>query len=151
LIATGSKPKLPDIPGINEAIKEKYAITSDDFFDLTSLPENTVILGGGPIGVELGSILKKFNVNVTIVEMMDRLIPGLDADLGNSLMKIFDENGIKVITNANATKIDFNSRTLILSNGTILNPDLILIATGRIPVTNNLNLDAAAFYNSLFV
>jgi len=141
LIATGSKPKLPDIPGINEAIKEKYAITSDDFFDLTSLPENTVILGGGPIGVELGSILKKFNVNVTIVEMMDRLIPGLDADLGNSLMKIFDENGIKVITNANATKIDFNSRTLILSNGTILNPDLILIATGRIPVTNNLNLD----------
>ncbi|MGB9815617.1 MAG: dihydrolipoyl dehydrogenase family protein [Thermoplasmata archaeon] len=141
LIATGSKPKIPNISGIDEAMKEKYVITSDDFFDLTSLPENIIILGGGPIGVELGSILRKFDLNVTIVEMMDRLIPGLDSDLGNFLMKIFDENGIKIITNAYATKIDFKSRTLNLSNGIILHPDLILIATGRIPVITNLNLD----------
>jgi dihydrolipoamide dehydrogenase len=141
LIATGSKPSVPNIDGISDSIKKKYAITSDEFFNLNNLPEKTVVLGGGPIGVEIGSILKKLNVKVTIIEMMERLLPSLDADLGNSLKKFFDDIGIETLLNISITKIDTDNKKLILSNGSIIYSDMILIATGRKPNSENLNLE----------
>lgn len=141
LIATGSKPKIPEINGIHDSIRNGFAITSDEIFDLQDLPERITIMGGGPIGVEIGSVLKKLNVEVTLIEAMERLIPTLDFDLGNSLKKYFDDIGIKVITGKNVNRIDSENKTLMLSDGSSIKTDMVLIATGRRPVSENLNLE----------
>ncbi|MGC8608028.1 MAG: dihydrolipoyl dehydrogenase family protein [Vulcanisaeta sp.] len=144
LIATGSRPKLPPIKGIEQGLRRGFAITSDDFFLLDSIPESVLIIGGGAIGVELGTLLYKLGSRVTIVEVMDRLLPTFpDPELGNYLAgKVMKEMyGIDIKVSTSVTEIDPDNGLVRLSNGESLKVNKVLIAVGREPNTEGLNLE----------
>ena len=78
LIATGSMPVVPPIPGVKEGIAAGYILTNKEVLDLTELPKNLVVIGGGVIGVELATFYAELGSKVTIVEGLDRLLPNMD-------------------------------------------------------------------------
>ncbi len=143
LIATGSRPKIPLIKGLEQGLKSGFVITSDDFFSLDSVPESILIVGGGAIGVELGTLLYKLGSKVMIVEIMDRLLPTFtDPELGNYLAnRIMREMyGIDVRVSTSVTEIDPGNKLVRLSNGEVVKVDKVLVAVGRIPNTEELTL-----------
>ena len=98
IIATGSRPLVPgSIRGLREAMDRGFAMTSDEAFDLAEVPESLVIVGGGPIGVEIATAWRWLGSRVSIVEMMDRLLPGLDPEPGQALQKVYAERGDRPI------------------------------------------------------
>ncbi|GAB6945648.1 dihydrolipoyl dehydrogenase family protein [Vulcanisaeta sp. JCM 14467] len=144
LIATGSKPKIPVIKGIEQGLKRGFVITSDEFFSLDSIPESILIVGGGAIGVELGTLLHKLGSRVIIVEVMDRLLPTFpDPELGDYLAnRIMREMyGIDVRVKTSVTEVDPDNKLVRLSSGETVKVDKVLVAVGRVPNTEGLNLE----------
>ncbi|WP_054854822.1 NAD(P)/FAD-dependent oxidoreductase [Vulcanisaeta sp. JCM 16161] len=144
MIATGSRPKIPPIRGIEEGLRSGFAITSDDFFSLDAIPESILIIGGGAIGVELGTLLHKLGSKVIIAEIMDRLLPTFtDPELGNYLAnRVMREiYGIDVKVNTSVTEVDPSNKVVRLSNGESIKVDKVLVAVGRVPNTEGLNLE----------
>ncbi len=128
ILATGSKPaQLKDLERDG-----KFILNSDDILNLSQLPENILITGSGAIGVEWARIFSSLDKNVTVVELADRLLPAADADVSKRLDRLFKKSGIKFFTGAKVDSI--SNKTVTLSNGQILNPDIILCAAGREPV-----------------
>lgn len=99
LIATGSKPTLLPIPGA------ELAMTSDDFLQLDTLPENVVVIGGGVIGLEFASIMSAYGVEVTVVEFCKEVLPPFDADIAKRLRSYLSRRGIKFVMGAAVTGI----------------------------------------------
>jgi dihydrolipoamide dehydrogenase len=121
IIAAGSKPAA--IPGID--INEKDIFSSDGILNISELPKNLTIIGGGVIGVEFASFYNAFGVRVTIIEMMDRLIPMQSREASKKLEIIFKKRGIDVLTR---TKADSITRPA-------------LVAVGRAPVTEGIGCE----------
>ncbi len=140
VVATGSKPKIPPIKGIYEALKDKYVLVSDDALNLTEVPEKILTVGGGAIGVELSTLWYKFGSKITIVELMDRLLPTMDPELGEGLRKLLNGKGFEIITSTSVTKIDSINKKVYLSNGKTIDADKVLLSVGRTPVIDNLGL-----------
>ena len=139
LVATGSVPKsIPGIPVDNDAI-----ITSDDALALDRIPESVIILGGGAIGCEFATVWHSFGAEVTIVEAMPHLVPLEDEASSKSLEKSFKRQGIK--TNLGARIIEAQRTPagveVSLEGGTTLSAELLLVAVGRAPVTDDIGLD----------
>lgn len=131
VIATGSTPR--SIPGVEE---DDFVINSDSFFDLKEIPGSMVIIGGGAIGVEFANILSFFGSKVTIVEMMDHIVPTEDVEISCELEKIFKRYGISVFTKS---KINISEGKVTVEsneNTSIIEPDKVLVAIGRKPVFN---------------
>ncbi|ACB85746.1 dihydrolipoyl dehydrogenase [Natranaerobius thermophilus] len=101
ILATGSKPKLPPIEGI----EHENVLTSTELLNLKELPSKMVIIGGGVIGMELSFILNKFGVDVTVVEAMDHILPYMDKQIGEEIKISAEEQGINIITGAFAKEI----------------------------------------------
>ncbi|WP_054857145.1 NAD(P)/FAD-dependent oxidoreductase [Vulcanisaeta sp. JCM 16159] len=144
LIATGSRPKVPPIRGVEEGLRRGFVITSDDFFSLDSIPDSILIIGGGAIGVELGTLLHKLGSKVIIVEIMDRLLPTFaDAELGNYLANrvMREMYGVDVRVGTSVTEVDPDNRLVRLSSGEAVKVDKVLVAVGRVPNTEGLNLE----------
>ncbi len=141
IIATGSAPMRipgwPDDPAI--------VCTSDEAVHWADLPKKLLIIGGGVIGCEFACMMQSFGVEVTIVEMMSRILPTLDADLGSELLKIFRQRGIvcHLDTKVEEMRIAGGAVTARLSSGEPLSFDRVLVATGRRPNTSELGLDRA--------
>jgi dihydrolipoamide dehydrogenase len=145
IVATGSQPR--SIPGIE--IDGKRIITSDEAIALKQVPKSIVILGSGAVGVEFASIFRRFGSDVTIIELLPRLVPVEDEAVSVELERSFRKQGIKVLTatkvtsakaGANAVEIEAQ-----LSDGKSgkLNAEYLLVATGRGPVTNGLGAEDA--------
>lgn len=128
ILATGSKPS--EIKGM-ETDKE-FILNSNDVLNLSKLPENILIIGSGAIGIEWARVFSALEKNVTIVELADRLLPVADEDVSKRLDRLFKKDKVKVFTGVKVEKIE--NRTVTLSNGQVLNPDMILSAVGREPV-----------------
>lgn len=150
LIATGSRPLVPQIGGLEET----GYLTNEDVFNLLRLPSSLVIVGGGPIGVELGQSFRRLGTNVTIVEGLDRVLPKEDPEVSATLSAVLKSEGINVITNAlfvNA-KRDGNKKVVTAKQGERLRAfeaDEILLTLGRRPNIEGLNLKAARItYNN---
>ncbi|BDR93412.1 dihydrolipoyl dehydrogenase family protein [Vulcanisaeta souniana] len=144
LIATGSRPKIPPIKGMEQGLRSGFAVTSDDFFYLRSIPDSVLIIGGGAIGIELGTLLSKLGSRVTIVEVMDRLLPTFpDPELGNYLASriMMEMYGVNVKVGTSVTEVDPSNKMVRLSSGETVKVDAVLIATGREPNTQGLNLE----------
>ncbi len=125
LIAAGSKPsqlKTLQFDG-------KRIISSDDILNLKDVPKSLLIIGGGVIGCEFASLFFTLGSNVTIVEKMPQLLPGVDKDAARKLELIFKKKGITVNTNFDASTADFN------------NYALVLLSVGRAPITEDLGLE----------
>ncbi len=102
VIATGAGPLVPKIEGVDSV---DY-LTSDNLWDLTVLPKRLVVLGGGPIGCEMTQAFARLGSKVTQVEMATRLLPREDADAAAEVQKAFDDDGIKVMTQCKALRVE---------------------------------------------
>ena len=143
IIATGSKPNY--FPGMEP--DKKRIITSTEALSLKEIPKHMIVIGGGVIGLELGSVYARLGSNVTVVEFQDTLIPTMDKTLGKELMKILKKEGFKflfkhAVQNVKSTK---NGVILDVKNkkGEIINleGDYCLVSVGRKAYTEKLGLD----------
>lgn len=146
LVATGSRPALPPVEGLEDA----DPLTSDDVWDLRTLPERLVVLGGGAIGCELGQAFARLGSNVTIVEMADQLLPTEEPEAGAVLRQVLRGEGITVRTGTRAVRVDATSDGPVLvvettderAQTTRIPYDRVLVAAGRRPTTQDLGLEA---------
>jgi dihydrolipoamide dehydrogenase len=143
IIATGSKPA--SLPFIQ--IDKKRIITSTEALSLPSLPKSMVIIGGGVIGLELGSVYARLGTEVNVIEYMDRIIPGMDDDMGKELLRVLKKLGIKFHLSHKVNKVEAGKDTVKV---TALNSkeqevsfeaEYCLVSVGRKPYTDGLGLD----------
>ena len=142
VIATGSRADLPPIEGLAEAAP----FTNETIFDeLTSRPERLIVLGGGPIGCELGQAFGRLGVRVTILERMGRLLEKEEAEAAELLRARLGAEGIRVLTGAQARRVSRQGALTCveLSDGETLEAEALLVAAGRVPNTDGLGLEAA--------
>ncbi|UWM91983.1 dihydrolipoyl dehydrogenase [Streptococcus parauberis] len=142
ILATGSKVSRINIPGIDS----KLVLTSDDILDLREMPKSLAVMGGGVVGIELGLVWASYGVDVTVVEMADRIIPAMDKDVSLELQKILAKKGMKIKTSVGVSEIveENNQLILKLNNGEEIVAEKALLSIGRVPQMNgleNLNLD----------
>jgi len=143
IVATGSAPR--SVPGIE--IDHKRIITSDDAIHLPQVPKSLIIMGSGAVGVEFASIFRRFGSEVTIIELLPRLVPVEDEAVSAELEKSFRKQGIKCLTGTKVTKAAAGASGVELeaqgSDGKTqkLSADILLVATGRGPVTTGLGVE----------
>jgi dihydrolipoamide dehydrogenase len=140
VLATGSQPR--SVPGVE--IDRKRIITSDEAIALREVPKSIVVLGAGAVGVEFASIFRSFGSEVTIIELLPRLVPVEDEDVSAELQKAFRKRGITVHTGSKVTRavadengVDLD-QTLTDGKTEKIRADYLLVATGRGPVTEGL-------------
>jgi dihydrolipoamide dehydrogenase len=141
VIATGSFPMSPPIPGLESDL----CVDSTGLLAQTAIPRRLTILGGGIIGCEFASIFNTFGSEVTIVEMLPRLIPQEDEDAAKELAKQFGKKGIALQLGKQCTKVEQqgNELTVHFGEGETVTADLMLVAVGRAPLVEGLGLEAA--------
>lgn len=143
-ISTGSRPAVPPIEGL----KETGFITNEEVFHLKKLPETLIVLGGGPIGLELGQSFARFGSDVTVVEMDKRLVPKEDEEVSATVEQIMRAEGLRILLNHKAVRaVAANGRKVLTvehdGEKTELQAEEILVSTGRRPNIEGLNLEAA--------
>ncbi len=145
IIATGSKPST--LPFIK--LDKKRVITSTEALKLKEIPKHLVIIGGGVIGLELGQVYRRLGADVSVVEFMDRIIPGMDKALSRELQKVMKKQGVKFYTSHKVTEVKTTAKEVtIVADDKKGNPvefkgDYCLVSVGRRPYTDGLNADAA--------
>jgi dihydrolipoamide dehydrogenase len=139
IVATGSFPLRPPIPGLESDL----CVDSTGLLAQTEVPRRLVILGGGIIGCEFASILNRFGSEVTIIEMLDTLIPQEDADAAKELAKQFGKRGITLQLGKQCTGVEQRGNALAVSfgDGEQVECDLMLVAVGRGPLVEGLGLE----------
>jgi len=139
LVATGSWPTIPPIPG------SEHAISSNEAFFLPSLPESVLIVGGGYIGVEFAGIFHGLGVDVTQVHRGQLFLRGFDDDVRSFLAREITKKGIRLRFKTQVTKIERSNgkNRVTLTDGTSMETETIMFATGRAPNTPNLGLEKA--------
>ena len=141
IVATGSFPIRPPIPGLDSPL----CVDSTGLLAQTEVPRRLVILGGGIIGCEFASIFRTFGSEVTIVEMLDRLIPQEDEDASKELAKAFGKNGIALALGKQCSGVEESAGGLTVRYGDdeSVEADLMLVSVGRAPLVSGIGLDAA--------
>jgi dihydrolipoamide dehydrogenase len=138
IIATGSFPLAPPIPGLDS----QRCVDSTGLLAQTEVPRRFVVLGGGIIGAEFASIFRRFGSEVTIIEMLPRLIPQEDEDAATELAKQFQKRGITLHLGKQCTKVeDGEALTVHFGDGETVEADLMLVSVGRGPTVENLGLE----------
>jgi dihydrolipoamide dehydrogenase len=144
VIATGSIPS--DLPGIK--IDEKVIISSTGAIKLEKVPKKMIVVGGGYIGLEMGSVWSRLGSEVQVVEFLDHITPGMDKEISKEFMKILKKQGIKFNMQNKVQSIKKNNSGAVVStvdkdgNSNNFECDVVLISVGRKPNTNGLNLEA---------
>jgi dihydrolipoamide dehydrogenase len=145
IIATGSKPS--SLPFIK--VDKDRIITSTEALKLKEVPKHLVIIGGGVIGIELGQVYLRLGAQVSVVEFMDRIIPGMDASLSKELTKVLKKQGMKFYTSHKVQSVD-NAKNVVTvkaenTKGEIITfeGDYALVSVGRHPYTDGLNAEKA--------
>ena len=144
LIATGSRPVMPRVEGLEEV----GYLTNESVFDLMNLPSSIVIVGGGPVGVELSQAFERLGAKVTIIQGQERILPREDPEVSEVVARVLNSEGIDIVTNARFVKAgrSGNKKVVTARQGDqLLNfeADEIVLAVGRQPNIEGLNLEAA--------
>lgn len=136
LLAPGSRPALPPIPGIDL----EGVVTSDELLEAEKLPQRLVIIGGGVIGVEFASVFAALGTSVTVIEAMGQLLPSLDREIAQSLKMLMKKRGVKVLTDTRVQEIrKQEDGSLSVDFGSAQETaDLVLVSVGRRPYTEGL-------------
>jgi dihydrolipoamide dehydrogenase len=145
VIATGSEPS--SLPGVT--IDEKTVVTSTGALTLPKIPKTMVVIGAGVIGLEMGSVYARLGAEVTVIEYLDAITPGMDAEVAKTFQRILGKQGIKFILGAavqgvTTTKKGATVAYKLRKNDTdaSLDAEVVLVATGRKPFTAGLGLEA---------
>lgn len=140
LVATGATPAVPPIPGLEHT---PYW-TSTEALIAEAIPEHLIVLGGSAVGLELAQAFLRLGAKVTVVELMPRLLPREDEDIGRALKAILEQEGMRILTGVQSKAVRHAQNTFELElAGEALAGDALLVATGRRPNTADLNLQAA--------
>jgi dihydrolipoamide dehydrogenase len=148
IIATGSKPaSLPFI-----SIDKKRIITSTEALEMTEVPKHLIIIGGGVIGLELGSVYGRLGAKVSVVEYMDSIIPTMDRTMGKELQKSLKKNNFEFYLSHKVKEVSAKGKVVTVKaddsagKELVLEGDYVLVAVGRKPYTENLGLDKAGVH-----
>jgi dihydrolipoamide dehydrogenase len=141
IVATGSYPMRPPIEGLDSP----RCVDSTGLLSQTEVPRRLVVLGGGIIGCEFASIFERFGTEVTIIEMLDTLIPQEDVDATSELRKAFAKRGIVAQLGKQCTKVEDTGAGLVVhfGEGETVECDLMLVSVGRAPLVEGIGLEAA--------
>lgn len=139
VIATGSE-SVP-LPGVE--VDEKQIVTSTGGLELDKVPDHLVVIGGGYIGLELGSVWRRLGAQVTVVEFLDRIVPTMDGEIAKSFERILTRQGIKfrLGTKVTGARKGNDGVTLSLEPGGELKADIVLLSIGRRPYTDGIGGD----------
>ncbi len=145
IIASGSEPA--SLPGVE--VDEKVVVTSTGALELSKVPKKLVVIGAGVIGLELGSVYKRLGSDVQVIEFLDAITPGMDAEVQRSFQKILKKQGIDFTMGAAVQKVDATKTKAKVTyklrkddSEHVVDADVVLVATGRKPYTEGLGLDA---------
>jgi dihydrolipoamide dehydrogenase len=146
VIATGSD--VARLKGVT--IDEKRVVSSTGALILEKVPERLLVVGAGVIGLELGSVWRRLGAEVVVVEFLDRILPGMDAEVCKQFQRLLDKQGIKFRLSSKVTAVDAAGKRLKASiepaaggAAETIEADVVLVAIGRVPFTEGLGLDAA--------
>jgi len=145
VIATGSE-SVP-LPGVT--VDEKHIVTSTGALELDKVPNHLIVVGGGVIGLELGSVWQRLGAKVTVVEFLDRIAAGMDSELATNFQRVLQKQGFTFRLGAKVTGAQTNADGVALTiepvkggPGETLQADIVLVAIGRRPYTEGLGLEA---------
>ncbi|MEM7598037.1 MAG: dihydrolipoyl dehydrogenase [Pseudomonadota bacterium] len=145
IVASGSEPS--SLPGVE--IDEKIVVTSTGALELSKVPKKMVVIGAGVIGLELGSVYARLGSDVTVVEFLDAITPGMDGDVQKTFQKLLKKQGLNFImgaavqsVDATKTKAKVNYNLRKDDSAHQLDADIVLVSTGRKPYTDGLGLEA---------
>jgi len=148
IIATGSS--VTPLPGVAVDNDKQIIVDSTGALELAKVPEHMVVIGGGVIGLELGSVWRRLGAKVTCVEFLDQILPGMDADVRKDANRIFKKQGIEFKLKTKVTKADVKGKKAVLAlepaaggDAETLEADVVLVSIGRRPNTDGLGLDKA--------
>jgi len=143
IVCTGSRPSIPPIPGLSEV---QY-LTNQNLFTLERFPDRLLILGAGAIGLEMGQAFQRLGSQVTVIDVEKNLLPREDADIAQYLRGVLEHEGIRFVLGAQVQHVaSLNDRivmeTVVDGGHETVEGDMLLVATGRCPNTENLDLAA---------
>ena len=145
VIATGSESA--NLPGVT--VDEKVVVTSTGALTLPAIPKSMVVIGAGVIGLEMGSVYARLGTQVTVVEYLDAITPGADAEVAKTLQRILTKQGLKFILGAAVQGVETSAIGAVVNyklkkddSAASLTADVVLVATGRKPFIAGLGLDA---------
>ena len=141
VIATGTKPVIPDVDGLPGV----RFWTNREAIETPTCPRSLVVLGGGPVGLELGQVFRRFGAEVTIVEAAERILPAEEPENSAALSEMLRADGIMVRTGVGAERVEPSQRgvSITLSDGSGLDVERLLVATGRRPDLKSIHLERA--------
>jgi dihydrolipoamide dehydrogenase len=146
VIATGSS--VTPLPGVE--IDQERIVDSTGALELAKVPGHLVVIGGGVIGLELGSVWKRLGAKVTVVEYLDQILPGMDGEVRKEAGKIFKKQGFEIRTSTKVTKAEKTGQGVALTvepaqggEAQTIEADVVLVSIGRRPNVDGLNLEAA--------
>lgn len=141
IIATGALPFIPPIKGLKEGIDKGFVKTSKEMLDIKSIPKKLVIIGGGVIGCEFATIFSAMNIEVTIIEKMDTILPMMDIDVRQEYIKSLVKDGVKISTNSEVKEITTNSVKYFMNDKEhSIEADTVLLSIGMKPNTKDLEV-----------
>ncbi|WP_282169810.1 dihydrolipoyl dehydrogenase [Ruegeria atlantica] len=145
IIASGSEPS--SLPGVD--VDEKVVVTSTGALSLNKVPKKLVVIGAGVIGLELGSVYQRLGAEVTVVEFLDAITPGMDPEVQKTFQRILKKQGLKFVmgaavqkTEATKTKAKVTYKLRKDDSEHVIEADTVLVATGRKPFSDGLGLEA---------
>jgi dihydrolipoamide dehydrogenase len=146
VIATGSD--VAQLPGVE--IDEKVVVSSTGALELDTVPKRLVVIGAGVIGLELGSVWRRLGSEVLVIEYLDRILPGMDAEVGKQFQRILGKQGIAFKLSSKVTKVERKQQGVVVTvepaaggQAEAVDADVVLVAIGRVPYTEGLGLEHA--------
>ena len=141
VVATGSSAFIPPVKGLQQA----NFLTNKDMYSLPALPESMIVLGGGPIGVEMAQAYCRLGSKVSIVELAPRLLSRMDEDASTILADVLTSEGISIYLSSEVVEVAdlAGVKQIRLKDGSLLKAEALLVASGRKPVVDSLNLEKA--------
>lgn len=148
VIATGSDVATP--PGVAVAFDETTIVSSTGAIALEKVPASMVVIGAGVIGLELGSVWRRLGSKVTVVEYLDRILPGMDGEIAKQFQRMMEKQGVTFLLSSKVTKVEkaksgasVTYEPVAGGDAVVLSGDVVLVATGRRPYTDGLGLEEA--------
>ncbi|HUS61115.1 MAG TPA: FAD-dependent oxidoreductase, partial [Acidimicrobiales bacterium] len=144
LVCTGSRPAVPDLPGLAEA----GYLTSENFFEIERAPRSLIIIGGGPIAIEISQAMRRLGIQVTVLQRGSGILPRDEPSLVDRLTRVIVEEGVELCLEVETTRVDMEHGGLKVVHGTRAGApatwvaEQLLVATGRKPNIEGLGLDA---------
>jgi len=149
VIATGSDIATP--PGVDVKFDEKIIVSSTGALSLDKVPAKMIVIGAGVIGLEMGSVWRRLGAEVVVVEYLDRILPGMDNEVAKQFQRILEKQGFAFNLSSKVTKVEKKGKGGAVTFEPVaggaavtLEADIVLVATGRRPYTDNLGLEAAS-------